>query len=100
MGDTAWKKAERQIAKKFQTERCGPLGDFCPDAISESYAIEVKNRTHLPNWLQDALDQAQRNGGKYAPDHLPIVVLHEKGQWYDHCIVMVRLKEFIEWFGV
>lgn len=99
MPDETWKQAEREIAKRFGTERTGPLGEMCPDAISEAYAIEVKHRNRLPHWLLEAMDQAERNGGIWVPECLPIVVLHQKGQEYDKCLVVVRLDAFIEWFG-
>lgn len=99
MADTAWKKAERQVAKRFGTEREGPMGEYWPDAISKSYAIEVKNRDELPQWLHDAMDQAERNARLRAPDKLAILALHQRYQDYDKCFVVVRLADFIEWFG-
>ena len=100
MGKT-WKAVERKIAELFGTERTGPLGEKHPDALSEAYAIEVKHRSKLPQWLKDAVAQAEENGALRAPHKLPIVVLHEKHGEYDQCPVVVpSVERFIEWFGV
>ena len=100
MTDHTWKQAEREIAKRFNTERTGPMGERCPDAISEAYAIEVKHRSRLPKWLREAVEQVQDSGRRWAPHKLPIIVLHQKGQNYDECVVIVpTVERFVEWFG-
>ena len=100
MPDKTWKEAERQVARRFGTERTGPLGEEWPDAVSQAYSIEVKHRRQLPQWLKEAVAQAQENGRLRAPHHLPIVVLHEYGGEYDDCLVIVpTLAQFVEWFG-
>lgn len=100
MPDATWKHCEREIAKRFGTDREGPRGVNCPDVVSESYAIEVKHRKRLPLWLTDAIEQAQRNADAHCPDKLAVVVLHERGGRYDDCPVVVgRLKDWLEWFG-
>ena len=100
MTDKVWKQCEREIAARFGTERTGPLGEKWPDAISEAFSIEVKHRGKLPAWLKDAVEQAQENGRLRAPEKLPIVVLHEKGQGYDRCVVLIpTLSAFLDWFG-
>ena len=60
-------------------------------------SIEVKHRRALPVWLCDAMVQAvAANRGN---DKLPVVVLHQKGRRHDDDLVVLRLKDFVEWFG-
>lgn len=99
MVEALWKVAEKKIARLFGTEREGPRGLNCPDAISRSFSIEVKNRKRLPLWLKDAVEQSHVNGEKWASDRLPIVVVHEKDMDYAKSFVIVRVDDFIEWFG-
>lgn len=100
MGEQAWKVAEREVARRFGTEREGNKGKNWPDAISKAYAIEVKNMESVPLWLKEAIQQTQHNGRRAAPHNLPVVVIHEKGQSYDECMVIVpTVEQFVEWFG-
>jgi len=100
MADKSWKRVEREVGKLFASERTGPLGEEWPDVISASFAIEVKHRARLPNWLKDAVDQAVRNGRMRAPHNLPIVILHEKGKEYGKSLVVVPSVDlFIDYFG-
>ena len=51
--------------------------------------------------VTDALAQARRNATE---DKLALVVLHEggqrhDGQWHDGDMVVLRLDDFVEWFG-
>jgi len=70
---TTWKHTERAIAKRLNGKRLGATGGATPDVITERLAVEVKHRKNLPEWLKDALAQAERN----ADNRLPLVALHE-----------------------
>lgn len=74
MGDTRWKRAEREIAKLFDTTRLANNGRGQPDFRTDRYAVQVKTRLTLPAWLTEAVEQACRDG---RPGELPIVVLNE-----------------------
>lgn len=91
MSDTTWKATERRVARRFGSQRSGPRGQGVPDVITGKYSIEVKTRKRLPDWLQDALDQAERNA---LPDTLPVVVLHEIGRRSEHDWVLMDMKTF------
>ena len=67
-----------------------------PDIKHPWLAVEVKSRKQLPAWLLQAMYQAVRNAPK---GKLPLVIWHEKGQRHDNDLVMMRLKDFEEWFG-
>lgn len=97
---TTWKAVERAVAVRLGGQRVPITGrqrGSAPDIMHDWLGIEVKHRKTLPAWLHDAMAQAVAcsDGG----DKLPIVVLHESGQRHDDDYVVVRLKDFQEWFG-
>ena len=74
----------------------GARDDVQMDIDAGHLSIEVKHRDKLPKWIKDAVVQAIRNAGV---SQLPIVILHESGQRHDNDIVMMRLKDYEEWYG-
>ena len=50
----------QEIARALDGQRLPNNGQAQPDVIAGHLAVEVKCR-ELPQWLQDALSQAQRN---------------------------------------
>lgn len=89
---TGWKEVERKIAAKLGGRRVpitGRARGDAPDIEHPQLSIEVKSRKQLPNWLMDAMDQAEKaaRDGK-----LPVVVLHQSGDRYDDAIVLIRFK--------
>lgn len=94
MPDKTWKAAERHIAAMLGGKRAGPLGKRGPDVIGDiRWAPEVKERKRLPDWLLDAMLQAELNSPK---GKTPIVVLHELGQKYEEAVVCIRLHDFLD----
>jgi hypothetical protein len=99
MSDKLWKKTERAIMKLLGGTRIpitGRIRGSAPDGEHSWLSIEIKHRKVLPAWLQDAMNQAELSnvGGK-----LPVVVLHESGQHHRNNFVVLRLGDFIDWFG-
>lgn len=94
-----WKEAERQVARRVGGARVSnhALGLRTPDVESSWLSVEVKHRKRLPVLITSALAQAQRNA---TAGKLAIAVLHEEGQRYDDAVVVVRLGDWVEWFGV
>lgn len=72
------------------------LGLPMPDVETSAYSVECKHKAKLPGWLTSAVNQAHRNA---SAGKLPLVVLHQSGQRHDLDLVVVRMGEFIEWFG-
>ena len=97
MANSTWKAVERAVAAKMGGERLSnhALGQQTPDVETSAYSVEVKSRT-LPAWLTNAMAQARRNASS---GKLPLVVLHEGGRRHDNDLVVVRLADFVEWFG-
>lgn len=71
------------------------LGLRTPDVESSWCSVEVKHREQLPQWLTDAMEQAEANATR---DKLPLVVLHQSGWRHDKDLVVMRLSEFRERF--
>lgn len=94
-----WKAVEREIARRLGGERVpitGRVRGSAPDIAHERWAVEVKHRKALPAWLWEAVDQAVRAA---RDDQLPVVILHQHGCWHDNDLVVIRLRDFTEWFG-
>ncbi len=98
MSDKTWKQAEREVAQRIGGVRTAnhALGLKTPDCESDWLSVEVKHRKALPGWLLDALAQARTNA---SAGKLSVAVLHQAGQRYDDALVVLRLSDFIDWFG-
>jgi hypothetical protein len=95
---TTWKHAERQIAKRLGGRRVPVTGRAGqPDVAHPWLSIEVKHRRRLPQWLIKAMEQAERSA---TPGQLPLAVVHKVGEWYGQSLVLLRLADFEEWFGL
>ncbi len=100
MTDKRWKRTERSIAKRLGGERVPITGrqrGDAPDIRHPILSLEIKDRKRLPNWLHDAAAQAQ--AAKTDKEQLAVVVLHEAGKRHDDDVVVVKFKDFCEWFG-
>ena len=101
MSDTSWKAFERRIAKRFGGERRG--ADFRGasggknDIIKEGWSIEVKLLSR-PSFgqMSAAFDQAV---GASEPGDIPIAIIKKKFDADANAIVVMKLDEFMEWFG-
>lgn len=93
--NAAWKQTERAIAKRLGGRRTGPTGRSGPDILTDWLAVEVKYRRKLPQWLTDAVEQAQTG----TDDRLAVVILHQAGSRHADDLIVLRLADFEEWFG-
>lgn len=99
MSNKVWKNVERRIADILGGQRVPVTGrqrGSAPDIEHNVYSIEVKHRKTLPEWLHDAM--AQANASRRGMQ-LPIVILHEENQPYAKSYVVVELGEFKNWYG-
>jgi hypothetical protein len=99
MADKRWKATERRIAALLGGRRVPVSGrgrGDAPDIAHPWLALEIKDRAVLPAWLLDALDQAERSA---TPAQLPAAVLHRAGDRHDAALVVLRLSDFVAWFG-
>lgn len=98
MVDKLWKTIERGVAAYVGGTRVpitGRIRGSAPDVEHPWLAIEIKHRQSLPNWIRDAMDQAEKSR---RGEQLPIVILHGKGDSIGDCYAIVKLKDFKEWF--
>lgn len=96
MTDKAWKKLERRVAELLGGVRVPVSGrqrGDAPDVLHPTFSVEVKHRGKLPEWLFDAMRQAEASdrGGQ-----VPLVVLHQKGMSVPMSFAIVRLADLIE----
>jgi hypothetical protein len=99
MADKAWKATERTVAAALHGRRVPVSGrgrGDVPDVAHDHLAVEVKHRGKLPNWLHNASAQATASArdGK-----LPLVVLHEAGRRHADDFVVLRMRDWIDWYG-
>lgn len=92
-----WKNVELALARLLDGSRVpitGRARGSTPDIEHSDYSIEVKHRKAIPEWIKDAMNQAEASnkGG----EKLPIVILHEKHMRFEDSFVMVRLKDLKE----
>jgi hypothetical protein len=103
-----WKVGERIIARLLGCERI-PLtgrarGKAHTDLVSNWLAVEVKTRKRLPIFLEDAMDSAERGmyyaNAKDEKIRLPIVVIHADHADYRRSLVVMRLGDADDYFGL
>ena len=93
---STWKTVERKVAALLGGKRLGPTGIPQPDVVTDWLVVECKHRNALPDWLRDAVTQARAQADD---EHLAIVILHEKQMRYKDSLVVLRLGDWLEWFG-
>lgn len=100
MADKFWKAVERRIAKLFGTERIGAKNGNCqPDFVNDWLVGEVVCHD-LPQWVWTEYSQATLRAHELRDKtRLPILVIHEKNGLVEDDVVMLRLNDFVEWFG-
>jgi hypothetical protein len=94
-----WKQTETKVAAALGGRRVPVTGrnrGDAPDIKHDWLCPEVKHRETIPAWLHDAMAQALAAA---APEQLPIVVLHQSGERHENDYVVIRLGDFVEWFG-
>ena len=91
-------RIERQVADRLNGRRLGNTGQSTPDVVSccGGYIVlgEVKHRRRLPDWLKNALIQAECH---VEDDQLAIAVLHELHMPVGDSLVVLRLDDFCRW---
>lgn len=96
MSDKLWKACERELARLLGGKRIPINGRQGADVVTPWLTIEVKERRSLPGWLAEAVGQGQ--AGRLE-GRLPVVALHEAGAPYSEALIVVRLADWLEWFG-
>ena len=86
------KAAERSVAKTFGGKRVGTMGG--EDVTTRDWSIEVKSRKAcvVCDWVDQAVENCPE--GK-----TPMVVLHIHGKRHNKDLVVIRMKDYIDWYG-
>lgn len=103
----SWKASELAIARLLGGERVpvnGRVRGSAPDILHPWLAIEVKSwKAGLPKTVVDAHDQAEKSAQwSWAKDQqakLPIAVIHHDHHDHKADFVVLRLEDFLVWFG-
>ena len=96
MTNPAWKRTERRIAALLGGRRVPVTGrqrGDVPDIAHDQLSIEVKHRASIPQWLCEAIEQAQASA---TPAQIPIAVIHQHGKPYADALVVMTLADFTE----
>jgi len=90
-----WKAIERAICKMFGGTRRwkGEAGNDCVGA--GLFSIEIKHGKQVPKKLEKYMQQTE---GDCTEDCIPVVVMHPLGANILDSYVMMRLKNFREWY--
>jgi hypothetical protein len=95
MSRNTWKNTERAIAARLGGQRVpvsGRARGDAPDVAHPRLSLEVKHRRHLPDWLHQAMAQADACAG---PGQIPVAILHEHGARHDADICIVALRDLV-----
>lgn len=96
MTDKLWKQAERKLAALLGGRRVpitGRIRGSAPDIQHDFFSVEVKHRETLPDWILDAMNQADAsNNGT----QISVVILHQKGMSYEDSLVIMRVKDLVK----
>jgi hypothetical protein len=102
----AWKRDESEIARLLGGERVPVTGrerGYRPDVDHPWLAIEVKSWASLPQRVAEAMDQAEKAAAwakrREQRDKLPVAVIHGKSTRRGNSLVVIRLDDFLDWFG-
>ena len=90
-----WRAVERRTARLLGATRTGNRGKAAADVQNSWLVAECKTRRKFPTWLTGAMRQAVAA----AEGRLPVVVLHEHGARSADDLVVVRMADFVAYFG-
>lgn len=95
MTNPAWKRTEREVARRLGGTRVPVSGrqrGDQPDVAHDVFSVEVKHKASLPGWLKDALAQATASK---RGEQTPLVVLHEDGARFDGALCVLTLRDLL-----
>ena len=87
-------KYEKRYEKLLRARRIIDQSGGSCDLINDWLAIEIFQKP-IPAYLKEELGQAIKSAGK----RLPIAVWREKYQKDEDALVIMRLRDWLEWYG-
>lgn len=92
-----WKRQEREVAELLGGKRNPCTGGWHQDVTTPLFAVEVKTRKSLPDWLTEAVEQAVRAADE---SQVPIVALNEVSQGRKaRRYILLRLEDWVDLHG-
>ena len=88
---------EKRLAKMFGGERIIDQSKKSCDVINNWLAIEAFQKK-IPDYLKEELHQALFTAQQYG-GLLPIAIWREKHKKDKDALIIVRLEDWLEWFG-
>lgn len=95
-----WKQAERELAEHVGGRRVPVSGrgrGDVPDIAHDWLSIEAKSWSAMPERVVSALRQAE--AANVGGSKLPVALIHGNGERYGRALVVMRLGDFMQWFG-
>ena len=86
-------KYEKRYEKILKATRIIDQSGGSCDLGNDWLAVEIFQKP-IPQYLKDELEQAVKCAG----DRLPIAVWREKNKKDEDALVLIRLKDFTEWY--
>lgn len=95
MTERAWKRTERGVARVMGGERAPVNGRGAgSDVLHDRFAIEVKDRGDVPEWIRNAIKQAET--ARYVEDKsAALVILHMPGQHIGSSLAVLKLRDLM-----
>ena len=95
MPTDTWKSIERAVCKLFGGVRRwkGEEGNDCVN--TGHWSVECKHGKQVPKKLEKYMLQAE---GDASEDEVAVVVMHREGMNIMDSYVMMRLRDFREWY--
>ena len=84
---------EVRLCELLKLKRVRDQADGSCDGLNDWLAVEMFQKP-IPAYLKDELEQAIKSAGR----RLPIAVWREKGKKDKDALVIIRLKDFLEWY--
>lgn len=94
-----FKAVERKIAELLGGQRVpinGRTRGSAPDIAHSWLSPEVKSYDQRPPSIHEAMAQAEASS---RGAQLPVSVFHRNGDRYGQAVLMMRLSDFLDWFG-
>lgn len=97
MSRHAWKRSERVIAKLLGGRRIPVTGidRHGADVVTDCFAVQVKTGRNRPSYLKAWLNGICQTAG----DKTGLVVWQASRERIEDAVVVMRLKDFIDWHG-
>lgn len=89
---------EKRLCKRLELVRVIDQSEGDCDGVGECICAEMFQKP-IPKYLKEKIEQAIVAVARRGWKHLPICIWREKHKEDGEALVIIRLKDFEEWFG-